>query len=168
MNMPAISLAAVRGRRQQTLDVAVEAERRGFTGIFCPSMGDCVALCQAIAQVTNEIEAALSNARAARALRDEFGSLAAFFWSFEPDDADRPTRFDESSLLTLAQTPASKAMAKALKARGFGFVGPTTAYAFMQSMGIVNDHAAHCDTRAVVERARARFRRPRVSGATRP
>ncbi len=56
MNMPAISLAAVRGRRQQTLDVAVEAERRGFTGIYCPSMGDCVALCQAIAQVTNEIE----------------------------------------------------------------------------------------------------------------
>ncbi len=56
MNMPAVSLAAVRGRRQQTLDVAVEAERRGFTGIYCPSMGDCVALCQAIAQVTNKIE----------------------------------------------------------------------------------------------------------------
>ena len=55
MNMPAISLAAVRGRRQQTLDVAAEIERRGFTGIYCPSMGDCVALCQGIASVTNEI-----------------------------------------------------------------------------------------------------------------
>jgi alkanesulfonate monooxygenase SsuD/methylene tetrahydromethanopterin reductase-like flavin-dependent oxidoreductase (luciferase family) len=55
MNMPAISLAAVRGRRQQTLEIAAEVERRGFTGIYCPSMGDCVALCQGIAQVTNEI-----------------------------------------------------------------------------------------------------------------
>ncbi len=55
MNMPAISLAAVRGRRQQTLEIAAEIERRGFTGIYCPSMGDCVALCQGIAQVTNEI-----------------------------------------------------------------------------------------------------------------
>ena len=49
MTMPAISLAAVNGRRQQTLDVAAEIEQRGFTGIYCPSMGDCVALCQAIA-----------------------------------------------------------------------------------------------------------------------
>lgn len=55
MNMPAISLAAVRGRRHQTLEIAAEIERRGFSGIFCPSMGDCVALCQGIAQVTNEI-----------------------------------------------------------------------------------------------------------------
>ena len=53
--MPAISLAAVSGRRQQTLDIAAEIERRGFTGIYCPSMGDCVALCQSIASVTNEI-----------------------------------------------------------------------------------------------------------------
>jgi len=55
MTMPAISLAAVSGRRQQTLDIAAEIERRGFTGIYCPSMGDCVALCQSIASVTNEI-----------------------------------------------------------------------------------------------------------------
>lgn len=115
-----------------------------------------------------KIEATLSNARAARALRDEFGSLAAFFWHFEPDDADRPERLDEPSLLALAQTPASAAMAKALKCRGFRFVGPTTAYAFMQSMGIVNDHAEHCDTRAAVERERARFRRPRPSAGARP
>ena len=55
MTMPAISLAAVNGRRQQTLDVAAEIEQRGFTGIYCPSMGDCVALCQAIASATHEI-----------------------------------------------------------------------------------------------------------------
>ncbi len=59
-------------------------------------------------------------------------------------------------------------MAKALKQRGFRFVGPTTAYAFMQSMGIVNDHAEHCDTRAVVEQERARFERPRPVGDARP
>lgn len=107
-----------------------------------------------------KIEAALGNARLARDLREEFGSLGAFFWSFEPDDADRPSTFDEESLMARSQTAESKAMAKALKRRGFRFVGPTTAYAFMQSMGIVNDHAEHCDTRRLVERARGRFKRP--------
>jgi DNA-3-methyladenine glycosylase I len=94
-------------------------------------------------------------------LRAEFGSLGAFFWSFEPDDADRPKRYDEKSLVARSQTAESKALSKALKQRRFRFVGPTTAYAFMQSMGIVNDHAEHCDTRAIVERARRRFSRPK-------
>ena len=107
-----------------------------------------------------KIEATLENARCARRLRDECGSLAAFFWHFEPDDADRPTKLDEKSLLAISQTPASRAMARSLKRRGFRFVGPTTAYAFMQSVGIVNDHASHCATRAHVETARARFTRP--------
>jgi DNA-3-methyladenine glycosylase I len=108
-----------------------------------------------------KIEATLNNARCAQALRDEFGSLSAFFWAFEPNDADRPKNLDEKSLLAVSQTADSKAMAKVLKKRGFRFVGPTTAYAFMQSMGIVNDHAAHCDTRAIVDWERARFKRPR-------
>ena len=108
-----------------------------------------------------KIEAVLSNARRARELRNDFGSLGAFFWSFEPDDSDRPDRFDERSLSALSQTPASQAMSKALKERGFRFVGSTTAYAFMQSMGIVNDHAEDCDIRIEVERARRRFSRPR-------
>ncbi len=108
-----------------------------------------------------KIEAVLSNARRARELLNDFGSLGAFFWSFEPDDSDRPDRFDERSLSALSQTPASQAMSKALKERGFRFVGPTTAYAFMQSMGIVNDHAEDCDIRIEVEQARRRFSRPR-------
>lgn len=112
-----------------------------------------------------KIEAALNNARCAIELREEWGSLAAFFWSFEPDPKDRPTKLDEKSLLNLSQTEASKALAKALKKRGFKFVGPTTAYAFMQSMGIVNDHAEHCDVRAEVERARDEFIRPARSGS---
>ena len=107
-----------------------------------------------------KIEAVLANARLARTLCDDFGSLGAFFWSFEPDDSDRPDRFDESSLIARSETPASRAMSRALKKRGFRFVGPTTAYAFMQSMGIVNDHAEGCDTRGKVEHARRRFVRP--------
>jgi DNA-3-methyladenine glycosylase I len=108
-----------------------------------------------------KIEAVLANARLARDLRREFGSLGAFFWSFEPDDAERPTHFDEASLMARSQTAESKAMSKALKQRGFRFVGPTTAYAFMQSMGIVNDHAEGCDTRTRVSQARKNFLRPR-------
>jgi DNA-3-methyladenine glycosylase I len=108
-----------------------------------------------------KIEAVLANARLARDLRQEFGSLGAFFWSFEPDDAERPTNFDEGSLMARGQTAESNAMSKALKQRGFRFVGPTTAYAFMQSMGIVNDHAKDCDTRTRVTRARKNFLRPR-------
>ena len=107
-----------------------------------------------------KIEAVLANARCALRLRDEFGSLGAFFWSFEPDDGDRPERLNAPSLAQLSETPASRALSKELKRRDFRFVGPTTAYAFMQSMGIVNDHVEDCDTREKVERARRRFVRP--------
>ena len=107
-----------------------------------------------------KIEATLANARAARVVRAEFGSLAAFFWQFEPDDADRPRRLTPSTVSRLTESAESRAMAKELKRRGFRFVGPTTAYAFMQSMGIVNDHIDTCDVRAHVEQARARFQRP--------
>ena len=114
-----------------------------------------------------KIEATLHNAGRAIELRAEFGSLAAFFWAFEPDEVDRPKRLDEKSLLAVTQTEESRAMARALKRRGFKFFGPTTAYAFMQSMGIVNDHAKGCDTRTVVRRARKNFRRPKPrAGAT--
>jgi DNA-3-methyladenine glycosylase I len=107
-----------------------------------------------------KIEATLANARCARILRDEFGSLGAFFWRFEPDSGERPRRVDERSLAALTETKASRAMAGELKQRGFRFVGPTTAYAFMQSMGIVNDHVEDCDFREAVEAQRSRFPRP--------
>jgi DNA-3-methyladenine glycosylase I len=107
-----------------------------------------------------KIEATLGNAKRALTLRQEFGSLAAFFWQFEPGEADRPPRLDERTVSRLTWTPASRALSDALRQRGFRFVGPTTAYAFMQSMGIVNDHVETCDTRQPVERARAEFQRP--------
>jgi DNA-3-methyladenine glycosylase I len=108
-----------------------------------------------------KIESAINNARRALELADERGSLAAYAWSFEPPPADRPRRLTWPVLLTMAKTPASIALGKDLKKRGFTFVGPTTAYAFMQAMGLVNDHVEGCAARERAERARARFRRPR-------
>jgi DNA-3-methyladenine glycosylase I len=108
-----------------------------------------------------KIESTVNNARRARELTAEKGSLAAFFWSFEPPPADRPKRLTWPVLRTMATTPLSTALSKALKKRGWTFVGPTTAYAFMQAMGLVNDHVEGCAARERVERARARFRRPR-------
>jgi len=108
-----------------------------------------------------KIESTINNAKRARELAAEHGSLARFFWSFEPALSDRPKRLTWPVLLTMAKTPASIALSKDLKKRGFTFVGPTTAYAFMQAMGLVNDHVEGCAVRERAERARARFRRPR-------
>ncbi|MEM6491279.1 MAG: DNA-3-methyladenine glycosylase I [Pseudomonadota bacterium] len=107
-----------------------------------------------------KIEAALSNARRAVDLIDEAGSLARFFWSFEPAAADRPHRLDYAAATALTQTAASRALSRALKQRGWRFVGPTTMYALMQAMGIVNDHLEGCAVRAEVEAERAAFARP--------
>ena len=107
-----------------------------------------------------KIEAAINNARRAVELVDEEGSLAAYVWRFEPEDSSRPKRLTWDVLLEMAQTPESKALAKDLKKRGWRFVGPTTVYAFMQAMGLVNDHLHGCDTREAAEVARAEFDRP--------
>jgi len=99
-----------------------------------------------------KIEAVIHNARCAQALIAGEGSLAAYVWRHEapPADASAP----------VSTSAASIAMSKDLKKRGWKFVGPTTVYAFMQAMGLVNDHARDCVTRAEVERARAAFNRP--------
>lgn len=107
-----------------------------------------------------KIEAAIANAKQAVTLRDEFGSLAAYFWRFEPEPKARPKRVTKRALTGMTKTPESIALAKDLKRRGFGFFGPTTAYAFMQAMGLVDDHIEGCATRAKVEQARAKFQRP--------
>ena len=99
-----------------------------------------------------KIEAAIHNAARAQEVVAEAGSLAAFLWRFEP--APRPAP------LIRATSPESEALSKALKKRGWRFVGPTTVYAFMQAMGMVNDHAEGCVTRGEVEAARAGFVRP--------
>lgn len=99
-----------------------------------------------------KIEAAIANSRAVLDVQDRHGSLAALVWSFEPSRHDRPapTRLGDLP----ASTPESTALSKALKRQGFRFVGPTTAYAAMQSLGLVNDHLAGCHVRAACERDR--------------
>jgi DNA-3-methyladenine glycosylase I len=99
-----------------------------------------------------KIMATITNAGRAVDLASEFGSLGAFFWRFEPASA---------AAAPVSVSTESKAMAAELKRRGFTFVGPTTGYAFMQAMGIVNDHVDGCDIGVAVEAARRVFVRPR-------
>ncbi len=107
-----------------------------------------------------KIESVINNARKARELVSEYGTLSTYFWQYEPLEADRPNSFDYDTLMTMSQTPESKAMSKDLKKRGWSFVGPTTAYAFMQAMGMVNDHLEGCICREKVEELRQGFDRP--------
>lgn len=101
-----------------------------------------------------KIEAVINNAQRAQVMVEQEGSLAAFFWRYEPD-AD-----SLAAPQTQTTSPESIALSKELKKRGWKFVGPTTAFAFMQAMGLLNDHSPSCITRAQVEQARLRFQRP--------
>jgi DNA-3-methyladenine glycosylase I len=103
-----------------------------------------------------KIESTINNARRCADLIDREGSLAQFVWRFEPEPTSRPRRLTWEILRTMATTPESTALSKALKQRGWTFVGPTTMYAFMQAMGLVNDHLHGCDVRTRAEAARKR------------
>jgi DNA-3-methyladenine glycosylase I len=107
-----------------------------------------------------KIEATINNARRCLALVEEVGSLAGYVWSFEPDGASRPEHVDRSTLVQISESDEAKAMSRDLKKRGWSFVGPTTIYSAMESLGLVNDHLSKCDVRGEVERARGSFRRP--------
>jgi DNA-3-methyladenine glycosylase I len=109
---------------------------------------------QGIVRHRGKIEAVVNNARQARDLVEREGSLAAFIWRYEPDGKHRAP---PQSASTSAE---SIALSKDLKKLGWKFVGPTTVYAFMQAMGLINDHAANCVIRSKVEHARKRFLRP--------
>lgn len=101
-----------------------------------------------------KIEAVINNARRAQELVQREGSLAAFIWRYEPD----MTQLAEPQ--TASTSAESLALSKDLKKHGWKFVGPTTVYAFMQAVGLINDHVADCVIRAKVDRARKSFRRP--------
>lgn len=105
-----------------------------------------------------KIESTINNAQRACDLADEWGSLAAYVWQYEPQH--RPQRCDYATLSQLSKTAESTALSKDLKKRGWSFVGPTTAYAFMQSMGLVNDHLEGCFVRPSVTEQRNLFERP--------
>jgi DNA-3-methyladenine glycosylase I len=105
-----------------------------------------------------KIEAAVNNAKRAVELVDMEGSIAEYVWRFEP--APRHGKLDRATLAQITTSEQSKALAKDLKRRGWRFVGPTTMYAFMQAMGLLNDHLDGCDIRIDAEKARARFSPP--------
>jgi DNA-3-methyladenine glycosylase I len=109
---------------------------------------------EGIVRHRGKIEAVINNAQRARELVKQEGSLAAYLWRYEPD-VERLARPQTAS--TCAE---SVALSKDLKKRGWKFVGPTTVYAFMQAMGLINDHVGDCVIRATAERARRSFRRP--------
>ena len=107
-----------------------------------------------------KIESTINNAKRVVELVKEEGSLAAFVWRFEPQPKTRPKKLDWATLRAMPKTPESTALSKELKKRSWSFVGPTTIYAFMQGVGIVNDHLDGCFCRAEVERERKAFSRP--------
>ena len=108
-----------------------------------------------------KLESAVNNARRALELIEARGSLAAHLWDFEPGARERPKRVTWPALGQLTESAASRALSKDLRKRGFSFVGPTTMYAMMQAVGLVNDHLEGCPARPRAARARARFRPPR-------
>ena len=105
-----------------------------------------------------KIKSTINNANRALELVREKGSLAAHFWAFEPDESERPKVISRGTIP--GSTDLSAAISKDLKKRGWSFVGPTTIYAFMQAMGMVNDHLHGCHYREVIEQARREFVRP--------
>jgi len=107
-----------------------------------------------------KIVSTINNARRAIALKQEFGSLARYFWSYEPGTGDRPGMVDRAYIAANPTTPVSVRISKDLKKRGWTFVGPTTVYAFMQAMGLVNDHVEGCFCRSEVEAIRKALVRP--------
>ncbi|MHC4992598.1 MAG: DNA-3-methyladenine glycosylase I, partial [Planctomycetota bacterium] len=103
-----------------------------------------------------KIESTINNAQRALEAADEFGSLAAWLWSFAPPRSSAPRRRADLP----ATSDESSDLSKQLKRRGWSFVGPTTVYAMMQAVGMVNDHLDGCHRRSPVDRAQKRFRAP--------
>ena len=108
-----------------------------------------------------KIESTINNAKRVLELREEFGSLAAYAWRFEPSPSSRPKQVTLTELRTFTTSAESIAMSKDLKKRGWSFVGPTTVYAFMQAMGLVNDHIEGCGARDAALAARKALTLPR-------
>jgi DNA-3-methyladenine glycosylase I len=108
-----------------------------------------------------KIDSTINNAARALELRKEFGSLAAWIWQFEPRREDRPEVVNLNYLKSNPTSQASTQLSKELKKRGWSFVGPTTMYAFMQAIGMVNDHLTGCACRGVIEKQRTSFPRPK-------
>jgi DNA-3-methyladenine glycosylase I len=144
-----------------------EAFRAAFAGFdfnVVAGFGDAdIARCLAdpgIVRHRGKIVSTINNAKRAQQLKAEFGSLARYFWSHEPGGNERPKTVTWEAIAANPTTPTSTLISKDLKKRGWTFVGPTTVYAFMQAMGLVNDHIEGCFCREKIEGLRASFVRP--------
>jgi DNA-3-methyladenine glycosylase I len=113
-----------------------------------------------IVRHAGKIASTINNAKRVIELRREFGSLGAYVWKVEPDAVSRPPRITHEVAKAMPTSAASIALSKDLKKRGWSFVGPTTMYAFMQAMGLVNDHLEGCASREAALKARAAFKAP--------
>src|SRR5207253_7127399 len=150
-----------------------EAFRRAFAGFDIARVArfggrdvDRLLRDAGIVRHRGKIESTINNAKRAATLVEECGSLAGYVWQWEPGLRSRPRRVTREALMRLGVTPESTALSKDLKRRGWTFVGPTTVYAFMQAMGLVNDHVEGCVSRSVVEAARLRLKRPVATDVT--
>ena len=146
-----------------------EAFRRAFAGFDIERVAtfnarDVTRLLKdsGIVRHRGKIESTINNARRAAAVSAEYGSLAAYVWKWEPDAKSRPRRLTKRALMELGTSSESTALSKDLKRRGWTFVGPTTIYAFMQAMGLVNDHVEGCASRSVAEAARKSLKHERA------
>jgi DNA-3-methyladenine glycosylase I len=115
-----------------------------------------------IVRHAGKIASTINNAQRVIELRKEFGSLGAFVWQLEPEAKARPAHITHEAVKAMPTSPASIALSKDLKKRGWSFVGPTTMYAFMQAMGLVNDHIEGCTSRQAALAARKAFTPPRL------
>lgn len=115
---------------------------------------------EGIVRHRGKIVSTINNAARAIELQKEFGSLSSYFWQWQPKAEERPERCTADILKSLTTTDSAIALSKDLKKRGWSFVGPTTVYAFMQAMGMANDHVETCIYRKDVEVARQKFIKP--------
>ncbi len=160
------------GLSWQTILHRRDAFRRAFANFDISTLAafdddDVARLLQDDSIIRNrrKIRSVINNASRALELQREAGSLAAFFWQFEPEPHTRPTSVSRDWLNRNPTTPESTDLARALKKRGWFFVGPTNMYALMQALGLVNDHVGGCPVRPLVEKRRQSFIRPRCTTA---
>ena len=144
-----------------------EAFRRGFAEFdidkvskFGEAESKRLLLDASIVRHRGKIASTSNNARRAQELRQEFGSLAAYFWRFEPEPGTRPHQITRQTMSGVTTSQESIALSKDLRKRGWSFVGPTTMYAFMQAIGLVNDHVEGCAARSKALDKRAAFKSP--------
>lgn len=138
-----------------------EAFRKGFAGFDFEKVArfgarDVTRLVgdAGIVRHRGKIESTINNARRALEMVVEYGSIADYVWGFVPPAKERPKKMTWAALEKAGESPTAKLLSKELKAKGWTFVGPTTLYAFMQAMGLVNDHIEGCVVRAAAQRGR--------------